>query len=90
MNLVDKGDLLLELERLKNMPYPCKVYEQIVGFCDALEKMQRFLGTLQSKQIDFAYLQSWYQASIDKTEEPIWTDKHLEELYNDFYLIPKR
>lgn len=39
--------------------------------------------------IDFAYLQNWYQDSIDETREPIWTDKHLEELFNDFYLIPK-
>ena len=40
--------------------------------------------------IDMAYLQNWYQDSIDDTKEPIWTDKHLEELFNDFYLIPKR
>ena len=32
------------------MSYPCKVYEQIVGFCDAVERMQSFLGTLQDKQ----------------------------------------
>ena len=40
--------------------------------------------------IDFAYLQNWYQDSIDTTKEPIWTDKHLEELFKDFYLIPKK
>lgn len=40
--------------------------------------------------IDMNYLQSWYQSSIDETKEPIWTDKHLEELFNDFYLIPKK
>lgn len=39
--------------------------------------------------VDFAYLQNWYQDSIDETKEPIWTDKHLEELYEDFYLVPK-
>lgn len=39
--------------------------------------------------ISMNYLQSWYQCSIDETQEPIWTDKHLEELYEDFYLIPK-
>lgn len=37
----------------------------------------------------FNDLHSWYQASIDETEPPIWTDEHLEELFNDFYLIPK-
>lgn len=39
--------------------------------------------------IDMSYLQNWYQDSIDQTKEPIWTDQHLEELFNDFYLIPK-
>ncbi len=39
--------------------------------------------------ISMNYLHSWYQQSIDETVEPIWTDKHIEELYNDFYLIPK-
>ena len=37
-----------------------------------------------------ATLSNWYQDSIDETQEPVWTDKHLEELYNDFYLIPKQ
>lgn len=34
-------------------------------------------------------LAQWYIASVDG-HEPIWTDKHIEELFNDFYLIPKR
>lgn len=42
-----------------------------------------------SNAVSIAYLQNWYQDSIDETKEPIWTDKHLEELVNDFYLIPK-
>lgn len=40
--------------------------------------------------VSMGYLQNWYQDSIDETEEPIWTDKHLEELFEDFYLVPKR
>ena len=40
--------------------------------------------------IDMNYLRCWYQDSVDETQEPIWTDKHIEELFNDFYLIPKR
>lgn len=40
--------------------------------------------------ISMNYLHSWYQCSVDETQEPIWTDKHIEELCNDFYLIPKR
>ena len=40
--------------------------------------------------ISMNYLCSWYQCSVDETQEPIWTDKHIEELFNDFYLIPKK
>lgn len=40
--------------------------------------------------INMNYLQSWYQCSVDETQKPIWTDEHIEELFNDFYLIPKR
>ena len=34
-------------------------------------------------------LACWYQNSIVETQPPIWTDEHLEELLNDFYIIPK-
>ena len=37
---------------------------------------------------DEATLHSWYIASVGD-EEPVWTEKHLEELMNDFYLFPK-
>lgn len=39
--------------------------------------------------VSIAYLQCWYQDSIDNTKPPIWTDKHIDELFHDFYLIPK-
>lgn len=35
------------------------------------------------------FLYDWYQASIDNTIPPIWTDAHIEELFKDFYLIKK-
>lgn len=35
------------------------------------------------------FLYDWYQASIDNTKPPIWTDEHIEELFKDFYLIKK-
>lgn len=34
-------------------------------------------------------LSDWYQASIDNTIPPIWTDKHINELSEDFYCIRK-
>ena len=42
--------------------------------------------------LDTAYdsdsLTVWYISSVG-SETPVWTDKHIEELLNDFYLIPK-
>ena len=40
------------------------------------------------KAVDIGYLGDWYQSSIDTTVPPIWTDEHLEELCNDFIIIP--
>lgn len=35
------------------------------------------------------YLSDWYINSVNETDTPIWTEEHLDELFNDFYLIPK-
>lgn len=35
-------------------------------------------------------LYDWYISSVDSNDDPKWTPNHLEELQNDFYLIPKR
>lgn len=37
----------------------------------------------------YGTLSDWYQASIDNTIPPIWTDEHLDEIFKDFYLIKK-
>ena len=34
-------------------------------------------------------LKDWYQHSVDTTVEPVWTDKHIEEVVKDYWLIPK-
>ena len=47
------------------------------------------LKIIKKYAYDMTTLSDWYQNSIDETVEPIWTDKHLEELMTDFYLIPK-
>ena len=33
-------------------------------------------------------LSDWYISSVDDSG-PIWTDAHIDELVNDFYVIPK-
>ena len=37
---------------------------------------------------DIDSLTCWYISSVG-AESPVWTDKHIEELLNDFYVIPK-
>lgn len=42
--------------------------------------------------LDAAYdidtLTDWYISSVD-SNPPVWTDEHIAELLNDFYVIPK-
>lgn len=46
---------------------------------------------LKELSVDFDYLSDWYRTSlVDETEPPVWTDGHIEEVVNDFYLIPKQ
>lgn len=34
-------------------------------------------------------LQDWYIHSVNPDDKPQWTDEHIEELCDDFYVIPK-
>lgn len=38
--------------------------------------------------VDSSYLSDWYISSVGN-ESPIWTDEHIDELLNDFIVIPK-
>lgn len=41
------------------------------------------------KAMDESTLCDWYITSVPPKDEPVWTDRHIEELLNDFYVIPK-
>nr|DAW62942.1 MAG TPA: hypothetical protein [Caudoviricetes sp.] len=56
---------------------PCKV-----------EKYEKRLVDLE-KAMDKSTLCDWYITSVSPKDEPVWTDRHIEELLNDFYVIPK-
>lgn len=46
---------------------------------------------LKELSVSAGYLSEWYQKSlVDETAPPVWTDEHIEEIVNDFYLIPKQ
>lgn len=44
---------------------------------------------IEENAVDIGFLFDWYQSSISDDVPPVWTDEHIEEVYNDFYLIPK-
>ena len=43
----------------------------------------------KSEAVDEGYLQDWYISSVSEDDEPVWTEAHIEELANDFIVIPK-
>lgn len=38
---------------------------------------------------DMDILYDWYISSVSENDNPVWAEEHLEELLNDFYVIPK-
>lgn len=62
---------------------------------EAMEKLAQYeeqeeQGLLLKKEdaVDEGYLYDWYIHSVSNGE-PVWTEAHIEELFNDFILIPK-
>ena len=43
---------------------------------------------ISQQAVTESYLIDWYINSVDESE-PVWTEEHIYELFNDFYLIPK-
>lgn len=41
------------------------------------------------KAMDESTLYDWYVTSVTQKDTPVWTGEHIEELLNDFYVIPK-
>ena len=52
---------------------------------DVLGEKKNLLDTAY----DFSTLADWYISSVNAKDTPLWTEEHLTELLNDFYLIPK-
>lgn len=39
--------------------------------------------------VSAGYLENWYIDSVASDRDPVWTEKHIEELTEDFIVIPK-
>lgn len=79
-----EADWLEELKRYKDLEeqgrllvLPCKV-----------GKHKKRLVDLE-KAMDKSTLYDWYVTSVKQKDTPVWTGEHIEELLNDFYVIPK-
>lgn len=55
---------------------------------EASEKMKTE-DAIKDKVVDDSYVRDWYISSVSKDDSPVWTDEHVDELCNDFWLIPK-
>lgn len=81
-----KQELTLILEKLCTMPIKERTVKEMTEFLyPAVKDTILTVGDAW----DEATLSDWYQSSIDEKTPPIWTDRHLEELMHDFYVIPK-
>lgn len=79
-----EADWLEELKRYRDLEekgrllvLPCKV-----------GKYEKRLVDLE-KAMDESTLYDWYVTSVKQKDTPVWTEEHIEELLNDFYVIPK-
>ena len=79
-----EADWLEELKRYRDLEeqgrllvLPCKV-----------GKYEKRLVDLE-KAMDESTLYDWYVTSVVQKDTPVWTEEHIEELLNDFYVIPK-
>ena len=52
------------------------------------EKAVKEQKTVSGIPVSRGVLFDWYISSVGD-EEPVWTEEHLDELFNDFYLIPR-
>ena len=73
------------IEKKADMPIKAlDAINQVIAMYDvAIETMEMF-----EKSVGAGYLYDWYIISC-MNDEPVWTDAHIEELCNDFILIPK-
>lgn len=57
------------------------------GYEDVAKDVRRLVDL--EKAMDKSTLYDWYVTSVKQKDTPVWTGEHIEELLNDFYIIPK-
>lgn len=57
-----------------------------LGKFEDIEEQGLFLN--KEDAVDEGYLYDWYIHSVGE-EDPVWTEQHISEMYNDFYILPR-
>ena len=64
--------------------------KSMIGDLAGFNTIGRLLDEVPSiETVSLPYLMNRYINSVGDNDEPIWTEAHLKELMNDFYLIPR-
>ena len=63
-------------------------YNGIMAYIDEVPSAQPDGEYISQQAVTESDLIDWYINSVDESE-PVWTEEHIYELFNDFYLIPK-
>lgn len=83
-NLQDISD-----EDINNTWY-VKIMREMSGVKDNAKNTTKSLDCISKDDcVSEGYLQNWYIDSVDETSNPKWTEEHIAELCQDFYIIPK-
>lgn len=87
---IDKAELYREIEAIESTVRRAVFQrESKAAELNVITRIKYLVADFPSLEpYDMNILQDWYQNSIDSSEPPIWTDEHLEELIQDFYLLP--
>ena len=56
-------------------------------YSEVREKAIKEQKTVSGIPVSRGVLSDWYIYSVSN-KQPVWTEEHLDELFNDFYLIP--
>ena len=86
-------------EKLISADYLFAKIDKWVLDCDGIsfEELKKTLNNalavdavevVRKEAVDYGYLADWYIRSVTN-DPPVWTEEHIDELFNDFYLIPK-
>ena len=79
-----EADWLEELKRYRDLEEQGRL---LVLPCKAGKDEKRLVDL--EKAMDESTLYDWYVTSVSQKDTPVWTGEHIEELLNDFYVIPK-